>query len=140
MSIPPRFLDEIRNRLTLSDIIGRRIKVTRAGREYKACCPFHNEKTPSFTINDDKQFYHCFGCGAHGDVIGFTMQHDNLAFPDAVEMLASEAGLQMPKPDPRMVEQARKEKGLHELMDEATAWTQQRRGGSKGVDANRGKS
>lgn len=122
MSIPPRFLDDIRNRLTLSEIIGRRISVKRAGRESKACCPFHKEKSPSFTINDDKQFYHCFGCGAHGDVIGFIMQHDNLSFMDAVEMLAADAGLQMPKPDPQAAERAEKQRGLHELMDEATQW------------------
>ncbi|MCB1531542.1 MAG: DNA primase [Alphaproteobacteria bacterium] len=122
MSIPPRFLDEIRTRLTLSDVIGKRIKVTRAGREFKACCPFHKEKTPSFTINDDKQFYHCFGCGAHGDVIGFTMRHDNLSFIDAVEKLSAEAGLQMPKPDPEAVKQAQKSKGLHDLMDVTTSW------------------
>jgi DNA primase len=124
MSIPPRFLDEIRSRLTLSDVIGKRVRVTRAGREFKACCPFHHEKSPSFTINDDKQFYHCFGCGAHGDVIGFVMQHDNLSFMDAVEALSVDAGLQMPKPDPRAVEQSRKEKGLHELMDATTKWFQ----------------
>lgn len=122
MSIPPRFLDDIRNRLTLSEIIGRRISVKRAGRESKACCPFHNEKSPSFTINDDKQFYHCFGCGAHGDVIGFVMQHDNLSFMDAVETLALDAGLQMPKPDPMAAKKAEKQRGLHELMDEATSW------------------
>ncbi|MBL4805447.1 MAG: DNA primase [Alphaproteobacteria bacterium] len=122
MSIPPRFLDEIRNRLTLSEIIGRRTTVQRAGREFKACCPFHKEKTPSFTINDDKQFYHCFGCGAHGDVIGFVMQHDNLSFIDAVEMLSAEAGLEMPKPDPEAIKKAERAKGLHELMDEATSW------------------
>jgi DNA primase len=122
MTIPPRFLDEIRNRLTLSDIIGRRTSVKRAGREFKACCPFHHEKTPSFTINDDKQFFHCFGCGAHGDVIGFVMRHDNLSFIDAVEMLSAEAGLQMPKPDPEMVKKAEKAKSLHTLMDAATTW------------------
>ena len=108
MSISPRFLDELRNRLTLSEMIGRRISVQRAGREFKACCPFHNEKTPSFTINDDKQFYHCFGCGAHGDVIGFVMAHDNVSFIDAVETLCAEAGMQMPKPDPMAVEKAEK--------------------------------
>ena len=124
MSIPSRFLDEIRNRLTLSDVIGKRISVQRAGREFKACCPFHKEKTPSFTINDDKQFYHCFGCGAHGDVIGFVMQHDNVSFIDAVEGLSAEAGLQMPKPDPEAVKKAEKAKGLHELMDTATRWMQ----------------
>lgn len=124
MSIPPRFLDEIRNRLTLSEIIGRRISVQRAGREFKACCPFHKEKTASFTINDDKGFYHCFGCGAHGDVIGFVMQHDNLAFPDAVEMLAADAGLQMPKPDPAARKEAERQKDLYTLMESATKWFQ----------------
>ncbi len=124
MSIPPRFLDEIRNRLTLSEVIGRRISVQRAGREFKACCPFHREKSPSFTINDDKGFYHCFGCGAHGDVIGFVMQHDNIAFPDAVEMLAADAGLQMPKPDPMAIKKAERQKDLHSLMDAATSWFQ----------------
>ena len=69
MAFPPQFLDEIRARLTLSDVIGRSVKLTRKGREYTGLCPFHNEKTPSFTVSDDKNFYHCFGCGAHGDVI-----------------------------------------------------------------------
>jgi DNA primase len=122
MTIPPRFLDEIRNRLALSDIIGKRVSVKRAGREFKACCPFHHEKSPSFTINDDKQFFHCFGCGAHGDVIGFVMRHDNLSFIDAVEMLSAEAGLQMPKPDPEAVKKAEKAKSLHTLLDAATTW------------------
>lgn len=122
MSIHPRFLDEIRNRLTLSDVIGQRIQVTRAGREFKACCPFHKEKTPSFTINDDKQFYHCFGCGAHGDVINFVMENDNLPFPDAVELLAGQAGLQMPKPSAEDTRQAKEQKDLYTLMKDATDW------------------
>jgi len=134
MSIPPRFLDDIRNRLTLSEIIGRRISVKRAGRESKACCPFHKEKSPSFTINDDKQFYHCFGCGAHGDVIGFVMQHDNLSFMDAVETLAADAGLQMPKPDPMAAKKAEKQRGLHELMDEATSWMQEQAANAQNND------
>lgn len=120
MTIPPRFFDELRMRLTLSEIIGKRVSLTRAGREFKACCPFHGEKTPSFTVNDDKQFYHCFGCGAHGDVIGFVMQHDNLSFIEAVEVLAAEAGMQVPKPSPQEVERAKKEKDLHSLLEEAT--------------------
>ncbi|MCC7304866.1 MAG: DNA primase [Alphaproteobacteria bacterium] len=122
MTIPPRFKDEIRNRLTLSTIIGKKIKVTRAGREFKACCPFHKEKSPSFYINDDKQFYHCFGCGAHGDVIEFVMQHDNLSFIEAIETLAAEAGLQVPKPDAQSVQRAKEEKSLHELVEEATRY------------------
>ena len=124
MSISQGFLEEIRSRLSLSDVIGQRIKVTRAGREYKACCPFHHEKTPSFTINDDKQFYHCFGCGAHGDVLKFVMEHDGLGFVEAVEMLAGQAGLQMPKFDPKAQEKNDKRKRLLELMDEAASWMQ----------------
>ena len=122
--VPPRFLDDIRARLTLSEIIGRQIKITRAGREYKACCPFHGEKTPSFTINDQKQFYHCFGCGAHGDVIGFTMQYNNLSFIEAIKQLAAQAGLTMPKADPQAIKREEKRKGLHELMEEATSFFQ----------------
>ena len=120
MSLGSNFLDELRNRSTLSEVIGRRVKVIRAGREFKACCPFHHEKTPSFTINDDKQFYHCFGCGAHGDVIKFVMEHDNIGFMDAVEMLAADAGMQVPKQSPQHAAQAKKEKSLYELLDDAT--------------------
>lgn len=122
MSISPRFMEELRTRLTLSDIIGRKVRLTRAGREFKGCCPFHNEKTPSFYVNDDKQFYHCFGCGAHGDVIGFTMQHDNKSFIEAVEELAGEAGMEVPKQSPQEVQKAQEEKSLYSLMEEATRW------------------
>ena len=85
MSIPPRFLDDLRTRLTLSDVVGKKVKLTRAGREYKGCCPFHREKTPSFYVNDDKQFYHCFGCGAHGDAMRWLTDHEGLDFIDAVK-------------------------------------------------------
>ncbi len=125
MTISPRFLDEIRSRLVLSDIIGQRVRVTRAGREFKACCPFHKEKTPSFTINDDKGFYHCFGCGAHGDVVNFVMQHDNLPFPEAVEQLAARAGLQVPKSAPEDVQKAKRTRDLYALMDAAALWMQE---------------
>lgn len=116
---------ELRDRLTLSEIIGRRVKLTRAGREYKGCCPFHNEKTPSFYVNDDKQFYHCFGCGAHGDAVGFVMQNQNLSFIEALESLAAEAGLQVPQQTPQEVEKAKKQKDLYSLMDEAARYFQQ---------------
>lgn len=124
MQFSPRFLDDIRARLTLSEIIGQRVPVKRAGREHKACCPFHKEKTPSFTINDHKQFYHCFGCGAHGDVIGFVMQHDNLSFPETVEILAGQAGLSMPKMDPVEIKRAEKAKSLYNLMNDTTLFFQ----------------
>jgi len=122
MTLGSHFLDELRNRVTLSEVIGRRTKVTRAGREFKACCPFHHEKTPSFTINDDKQFYHCFGCGAHGDVIKFVMEHDNLSFMDAVEILAAEAGMQVPKQTRQERAKVREEKDLHGVLEDACAY------------------
>ena len=74
MSFPPAFLDELRARVGLVQVISRRVKLTKAGREWKGCCPFHNEKTPSFYVNEDKGFYHCFGCGVHGDVIRFVIE------------------------------------------------------------------
>jgi len=123
MAIPPRFLSELRDRLTLSDIIGRRVKLQRGGmREFKGCCPFHQEKSPSFTVSDEKQFYHCFGCGAHGDVIGFMMQHSNLSFIEAVEMLAAEAGMQVPDQSPEEIETAKKQKDLYALLEDACKW------------------
>ena len=93
MAFSPQFLDEIRARLPLAEVIGKRVRLVRRGREHVALCPFHNEKTPSFTVSEDKGFFHCFGCGAHGDVIGFAMRAENLSFPEAVERLAREAGL-----------------------------------------------
>jgi DNA primase len=79
------------------EVIGSRVQLKKAGREYKACCPFHNEKTPSFWVSPEKQFYHCFGCGAHGTVLRFLMEHDRMAFPEAVEELASRLGLEVPR-------------------------------------------
>ncbi len=96
MAFPPQFLDEIRTRVTLSDVIGRTVKLVRKGREYSGLCPFHAEKTPSFTVNNEKNFYHCFGCGAHGDVFGYLIQKDGVPFLEAVERLAAEAGLEVP--------------------------------------------
>lgn len=122
MSITAQFMDEIRARLSVSEIIGKKIKVTRAGREYKACCPFHNEKTPSFTINDQKGFYHCFGCGAHGDVIGFVMQYNNLSFMEAVEQLAAQAGLEVPQATPQEREKSERQKTYYEILDICTKW------------------
>jgi DNA primase len=113
------FLDELRSRLKLSEIIGSRIAVTRAGREFKACCPFHGEKTPSFTINDEKEFFHCFGCGAHGDHLGFLMRHDNLPFMEAVELLADQAGMQVPRPTPQERAKFDRHDLYHKMMEEA---------------------
>ena len=122
MAFPPQFLDEIRARIGLAETIGRRVKLTRRGREHTGLCPFHNEKTPSFTVNDEKGFYHCFGCGAHGDVIGFVMRSEGTPFPEAVERLAAEAGLEVPvqSPEDRVREERRA--GLTEIMEAAADW------------------
>lgn len=106
MRFSPTFLDDLQSRVTLSDLIGRAVKVTRAGREFKACCPFHNEKTPSFTISDDKGFGHCFGCGWHGDAIRWLTDHDSLTFIDAVEQLCGEAGIEVPQASPEAARRA----------------------------------
>jgi DNA primase len=120
--LTPQWLDELRARVTLSSVIMRTTKLQRAGREWKACCPFHNEKTPSFTVNDEKGFYHCFGCGAHGDVIRWMTDQRGLAFMDAVKELASQAGLDLPAPDPRAAARAEERAGLHEVMAAAQDW------------------
>ena len=97
--IPQAFIDELIARTDIVELIGGRVQLKKAGREWKACCPFHNEKTPSFWVSPDKQFYHCFGCGAHGTALGFLIEHDKLPFPDAVEELASRLGLEVPRED-----------------------------------------
>ncbi len=122
MSFTPDFLDEIRARTPLADIIGRRVNLIRRGREYVALCPFHKEKTPSFTINEDKGFFHCFGCGAHGDTIGFEMRIDNLTFPEAVERLARAAGLALPARTPEERERAKERTSLYGVLEAACAW------------------
>jgi len=120
--LSPPWLDQLRSRTSLSTLIGRTTRLQKAGREYKACCPFHEEKTPSFHVNDEKGFYHCFGCGAHGDAIRWMTDHQGLAFMDAVKELAAEAGLDVPAPDPRMAKAAEKRDTLHDVMAAAQAW------------------
>ena len=95
--IPQPFIDEVVARSDIVEIIGLRVPLKKSGREYKACCPFHNEKSPSFWVSPDKQFYHCFGCGAHGTVVGFLMQYEKLGFLDAIADLAQRAGLELPR-------------------------------------------
>jgi DNA primase len=135
MSLSPQWLDELRARITLSGLIGRTTKVTRAGREFKACCPFHNEKTPSFTINDEKGFYHCFGCGAHGDAIRWMTDQRGLSFMDAVKELAAQAGMDVPAPDPRAAQEAEKRDTLHDVMAAAQTWFTERLAAPEGEGA-----
>lgn len=135
MSLSPQFLDELRARTTLSTLIGRSVKVQKAGREYKACCPFHNEKTPSFTINDEKGFYHCFGCGAHGDAIRWMTDQRGLPFMDAVKELADAAGMELPAPDPGAARKAEAARGLHDAMAAAQTWFEAQLAGIDGAEA-----
>ncbi|MGB3739394.1 MAG: DNA primase [Pontixanthobacter sp.] len=119
MALSPQWLDELRARTTLSGIIMRTTKLQKAGHEWKACCPFHDEKSPSFTVSDSKGFYHCFGCGAHGDVIRWMTDQRGLEFLDAVKELAAEAGMELPAPDPQYAQRAQQRAGLHEVMQAA---------------------
>lgn len=135
MSLSPQWLDELRARVTLSTLIGKTVKIQKAGREYKACCPFHNEKTPSFTINDEKGFYHCFGCGAHGDVIRWMTDHRGLPFMEAVKDLAANAGMELPAPDPQAARKAEQTSGLHSVMEAASHWYEDQLGGLDGAEA-----
>jgi len=135
MSLSPQFLDELRARVTLSSLIGKSVKLIKAGREFKACCPFHNEKSPSFYVNDEKGFYHCFGCGAHGDAIRFLTEAKGLPFIDAVKELAQSAGMDVPAPDPRAAQRNEMQAGLHEVMAAAAQWFQEQLGGIEGAAA-----
>ena len=95
--IPDSFIQELLNRIDIVDVVERHVPLRKGGANYSACCPFHSEKSPSFTVSPSKQFYHCFGCGAHGSAIGFLMEYSGLSFVDAVEELAANAGLKVPQ-------------------------------------------
>ena len=135
MSFTPQFLDELRQRLSLVAVIARKVKLTRRGRESTGLCPFHNEKTPSFTVSDEKGFFHCFGCGAHGDVIGFVMRSEGLSFPETVERLAREAGLPLPVSSPEERQRAERQATLVTAMETAAAWYEQQLKTSAGREA-----
>jgi DNA primase len=115
--IPQAFLDEIVARADIVDVINARVPLKKSGREYKACCPFHSEKSPSFLVSPEKQFYHCFGCGAHGTVIGFLMQYEKLEFVDAVADLAQRAGMELPRE--AQIQSDGGGADLHDLMNRA---------------------
>jgi len=121
--IPQSFIDELIARADIVEIIGLRVPLKKAGREYKACCPFHGEKTPSFWVSPEKQFYHCFGCGAHGTVLRFLMEHDRMAFPEAVEELAQRLGLEVPHEGGGSASNTKRaDEPLYELMGRVAAF------------------
>lgn len=121
MGLPQAFLDDVRARTTLSALVGRTVKLVKAGREHKGCCPVHSEKTPSFTVNDEKGFAHCFGCGYHADPIKWLIDQQGLPFLDAVRQLAAEAGLEVPAPDPASAERAKRADTVREALETAQA-------------------
>jgi DNA primase len=137
MRFPPSLLDEIRARLPVSQVVGRRVSLKRAGREYKGLSPFKTEKTPSFTVNDRKGFYHCFASGEHGDIFTFLMKTEGVSFPEAVERLAEEAGVPMPKAGPRDVAAEDQRTRLYELLAASVAFFEKQLLGPQGAEARR---
>lgn len=140
MRFTPQFLDEIRARLPVSQVVARKVQLKKAGREWRGLSPFKTEKTPSFFVNDQKGFYHCFASGSHGDVFKFVMETEGLTFAEAVERLAGEAGLQMPRAEPRSRE-ARERADVHTrlmaLMEAATAFFEASLSGAGGGEGRR---
>ncbi len=124
--IPQTFIDDLLNRIDIVDVVDHRVKLKKSGKNYSACCPFHEEKTPSFTVSPDKQFYYCFGCGATGNAIGFLMEYERQGFIDAVESLAKTAGLEVPKETSQQDKQyVARQKNLYDILTKADAWYRQ---------------
>ena len=125
--IPQSFIDDLLDRADIVDVIDRRVKLKKSGKNYMACCPFHKEKTPSFSVNPEKQFFYCFGCGAGGNALGFLMDYENLEFPAAVETLADSVGMAVPREevDNRRAEEERGQRSLYPLMTEVANFYQQ---------------
>lgn len=137
--IPQSFIDDLLARVNVLDIVEARVKLKRTGKNYSGLCPFHKEKSPSFTVNNEKQFYYCFGCGAGGNSLGFLMEHDRLSFPEAVEELAKLAGVEMPKTEgPVDHQREQRIKDIYSLLEEASEYYQQqlRKHPSKDIAVN----
>ena len=121
--IPQSFIDDLLARVDVVEVIDQRVTLKKSGSNYSACCPFHNEKTPSFTVSQTKQFYHCFGCSANGNAIGFLMEYENMHFVDAIETLAESVGMQVPRD--AQADKARDDtKPLYTLMDSIASFYQ----------------
>ncbi|MDH5357538.1 MAG: DNA primase [Gammaproteobacteria bacterium] len=118
--IPTQFIDDLLTRVDIVDVIDARVPLKKAGKNLHACCPFHNEKTPSFTVSPDKQFYHCFGCGAHGTAIGFLMEYDQMSFPEAIQELADQVGMSVPTT--KSLSPAPATQNLYDLLDKVSQY------------------
>jgi len=137
MAVPPEFIEDLRQRVPLSDVVGRRVKLIRKGRRHSGLCPFHAEKTPSFSVVDDDGFYHCFGCGVHGDAISFLREMDGLEFMEAVERLAEMAGLAVPRTVPQDPAKSRQRKAALDILEETTLFFEAALRHDDGRDATR---
>jgi len=135
MKFPPHILDEVRARLPVSAVVSRRVRLKRQGREFVGLSPFKQEKTPSFTVNDQKGFYHCFATGEHGDIFTFVMKTEGLSFPEAVQQLASEAGVDLPKPTAQDEAREAERDRLLRLTEAACAWFEAQLRGNAGAEA-----
>ncbi len=137
MSFDTGFLDLIRSRISLQNIVSRRVKLTKRGNEYTGLCPFHKEKTPSFTVSEEKGFYHCFGCGAHGDAISFLVDCEKMPFPEAVEYLANSVGLSMPENKTEEQKDRQKISRLFDIMEQACLYFEKCLSSPKGAEAQK---
>ena len=137
MAVPPEFIEDLRQRVPLSEVIGRRVKLIRKGRRHSGLCPFHAEKTPSFSVVDDDGFYHCFGCGVHGDAISFLREMDGLEFMEAIERLAEMAGLAVPRTVPQDPAASRQRKAALDILEETTLFFEAALRRDDGRDATR---
>ena len=122
--IPESFIQELLNRIDIVDIVDKRVTLKKAGANYLACCPFHQEKTPSFTVSSSKQFYHCFGCGEHGSAISFLIEYEGLTFVDAINELANSIGLKVPNDAPQKIETNAENSNLEEVIKIASIYYQ----------------
>jgi DNA primase len=135
MTFDEGFLDELKTRIRVADVVGRRVKLARKGREFMGLCPFHSEKSPSFSVNEQKGFYHCFGCGAHGDAIKFVCETEGLGFREAVERLAGEAGMSLPETTPMDREREERRRTLYDVVALAQVFFRDRLAGPGGAAA-----
>lgn len=125
MPLPPRFLEELNSKISLAQVVGKKVKLTKRGREYIGLCPFHHEKTPSFSVSEEKGFYHCFGCGAHGDAIRFVMETERRSFSDVLEQLCRSVGMELPRSTPEQQAMVKRQMSLYKIMEKACSFYQE---------------
>ena len=135
MAFPPDFIDLLKDRVRVSEVVGRKVSLKKDGREFKGLCPFHNEKTPSFYVNDEKGFYHCFGCGAHGSSFDFLMETEGRSFPEAAEELAAIAGVDVPVQTPQDKERQERRASLHDVLEAACVYFERQLSSPAGAEA-----